>query len=252
MFSFNKDAHKPTTSSLSRLHRAQKRSKQQASNISDDSQKSKQPRKETTPQPQSDVDCPITSDIATEENNEVNVPTSFQLPEMCSSLESAGDIHQQHSSSEPDDSNQQPHSSNCNESNGLVQDSNELMQESIEQPQSECHRLALLNAELSSKSAALELECAKLRTSNIMLQSTLHSAMDKLSQVQFGANMILNNDEKTCLYTGLPTYQLFEVLFGLMQPFAAGVFVNEAKSKDQFFATLVKLRQNVLMTDLAY
>ena len=168
-------------------------------------------------------------------------------------LESIGDIHQQHSSSEPDNSsNQQPDSSSRNESNRLVQDSNELRQESIEQFQSECHRLALLNAAISSKSAALELECAKLRTNNIMLQSTLHSTMDKLSQVQFGANMILNDDEKTCLYTGLPTYQLFETLFDLLQPFAAGVFVNEAKTKDQFFATLVKLRQNVLMTDLAY
>ena len=243
MFSFNKDAHtEPATSSLSRLHRAQKRRKQPANNNSDDSQKSKQPRKETTPQPQSDLDCPITPDYVTEENNQVNVSSPSQLPEICVSLKSVGDVHQQDSSIKPDNSsNQQPSSSSYNESNELVQDSNELMQESIEQPQSECHRLALLNAELSSKSAALELECTKLRTSNIVLQSRLQSTMDKLSQVQFGANMILNNDEKTCLYTGLPTYQLFETLFGLLQPFAAGVFVNEAKTKDQFFATLVKL-----------
>lgn len=189
MFSFNKDAHNPTTSNLSRLHRAQTRSKRPASSIS---KKSKQPRKDITPQTQSDFDCPITSNFATEENNQVNEPAS--------SLESIGDSHQQHSSSEPDNSGYpQPDSSSCNESNRLVQDCNELMRETIEQSQSECYRLAMLNAELSSKSAALELECAKLRTSNIMLQSTLHSTMDKLSQVQFGANMILNDEKPACI-----------------------------------------------------
>ena len=96
---------------------------------------------------------------------------------MCSSLESVGDNHHEHSNSEPHgSSNQQPDSYNSSESN-------ELTQECIEQLQSECHRLALLNAELSSESAALEMECAKLRTSNIMLKSNLCSAMDKLNQV---------------------------------------------------------------------
>ena len=94
---------------------------------------------------------------------------------------------------------------------------------------------------------------AKLQASKAALQSNLNTAVARLTQVQFGANMILNDDEKTCFYTGLPTYQLFETLFSLLQSSAgSGLLINEAKNKDQFFATLVKLRQNVLMTDLAY
>ena len=127
------------------------------------------------------------------------------------------------------------------------------MQQILQQPQSECHRLALLNAELESKSKGLEVECAKLKSNNIVLQSNLNSAVIRVSEIQFGANMILSDDEKTCFYTGLPTYQVFETLFSLLQPsIATRIFVNEGKNKDQFFATLVKLRQNVLVTDLAY
>ena len=68
------------------------------------------------------MDCPITPEISTGENNQVNMPTSSQLPKTCISPESVGDIHQQHSSSEPDDSsNQQPDSSSCYEYNRLTQ-----------------------------------------------------------------------------------------------------------------------------------
>ena len=86
----------------------------------------------------------------------------------------------------------------------------ESMQQSLQQSQSECHRLALLNAKLESKSRVLEVECAKLKTSNIVLQSSSNSVMVRVSQIQFGANMILNDDGKTCFYTGLPTYQLLK------------------------------------------
>ena len=242
MFSF-KDAHKSTSSSIARLNRAQQRCKRQASN--DNNQKVKQPRRETTAQPDSDTAGHSTGDstiaLTTTEENLECTPT-FQSSETCGAVE---DTMANDGSEAENSSSQQPYGSAlcCCES----------MQQSLQQSQSECHRLALLNAELESKSRVLEVECAKLKTSNIVLQSSLNSAMVRVSQIQFGANMILNDDGKTCFYTGLPTYQLFETLFSLLQPsFATGVFVNEGKNKDQFFATLVKLRQNVLMTDLAY
>ena len=77
------------------------------------------------------------------------------------------------------------------------------MQQILQQSQSECHRLGLLNAELESKSKALKVECAKLKSNNIVLQSNnivlqsnLNSAVIRVSEIQFGANMILSDDEK--------------------------------------------------------
>ena len=241
VFSFHKSTHKSTSSGLARLDRAQQRCKHQAS--SDNNQKAKQPRRETTAQPDIDTACNITgnsaiaSTTAEGNNNLVCVPT-FQSSETCTNDEDANN------GTEAEDSSQQPYSALC---------CCESMQQILQQSQSECHRLALLNAELESKSKALEVECAKLKSNNIVLQSNLNSAVVRVSQIQFGANMILSDDEKTCFYTGLPTYQVFETLFSLLQSsIATGIFVNEGKNKDQFFATLVKLRQNVLLTDLAY
>ena len=241
MFVF-KDVHKSTSSSIARLHRAQQRGKHQASN--DNSQKVKQARTETTAQPDSDTACHSTDDstvaLTTAEEIDLECAPTFQSSETFENVEDAND-----GSEAENNGSQQPYG------NALCYC--ESMQQSLEQSQSDCHTLALLNAELESKSRALEVECAKLKTSNIVLQSSLDSATVKVSQIQFGANIILNDDGKTCFYTELPTYQLFETLFSLLQPFfAAGIFVNERKNKDQFFATLVKLRQNVLMTDLAY
>ena len=69
VFSF-KDAHKSTSSSIARLNRAQQLCKRQASN--DNNQKVKQPRRETTAQPDSDTACHSTGDstiaLTTEEN----------------------------------------------------------------------------------------------------------------------------------------------------------------------------------------
>lgn len=46
-----------------------------------------------------------------------------------------------------------------------------------------------------------------------------HSVLQlKLENSTFGANFILNNDEKTNFYTGIPYYQLFLTLFLPLQP----------------------------------
>ena len=61
-----------------------------------------------------------------------------------------------------------------------------------------------------------------------------------------------------CQYTGLPVYSVFTTLFDLLKPFVLDCSLKpeaaakaESTAKDQFYATLIKLRHNVPMADLA-
>ena len=82
VFSF-KEAHKSTSSSIARLNRTQQRCKRQASN--DNNQKVKQPRRETTAQPDSDTACHSTGDntiaLTTAEEYDTECAPTFQSSE---------------------------------------------------------------------------------------------------------------------------------------------------------------------------
>ena len=83
-----------------------------------------------------------------------------------------------------------------------------------------------------------------LRKSHSVLQS-------KLEKSTFGANFVLNNDEKTNFYTGILYYQLFLTLFLQLQPLF-NTTITKLSLFDEFFLTLVKLRLGVPHKDLAY
>ena len=83
-----------------------------------------------------------------------------------------------------------------------------------------------------------------LRKSHSVLQS-------KLEKSTFGANFVLNNDEKANFYTGIPYYQLFLTLFLQLQPLF-NTTITKLSLFDEFFLTLVKLRLGVTHKDLAY
>ncbi|XP_072021072.1 uncharacterized protein [Amphiura filiformis] len=63
----------------------------------------------------------------------------------------------------------------------------------------------------SSKSREQELEEANESLNNEVrsLRCELKSAQDKLQKVTFNSNAIMNNNQQTKFYTGLPTFQLF-------------------------------------------
>ena len=84
-------------------------------------------------------------------------------------------------------------------------------------------------------------------------------ALEKIRKEAFGYANIEVNDEKTCHYTGLPAYSVFTTLFDMLKPFALSLSSKsqaasseETTAKNQFYATLVKLRHNVPMNDLVY
>ena len=56
---------------------------------------------------------------------------------------------------------------------------------------------------------ALEKICHELKTANTILRHQLLCVNTELNEARFGANVIANNDDKTCFYTGLPRFALF-------------------------------------------
>ena len=92
---------------------------------------------------------------------------------------------------------------------------------------------------------------------NKELKTSIGQALKEIRKEAFGYANIEENDEKTCHYTGLPTYSVFATLFDLLKPFVVSLSSKsgakeENTAKTQFYATLVKLRHNVPMNDLAY
>ena len=123
--------------------------------------------------------------------------------------------------------------------------------------QTECYYLRAANTELFHKSVALQYECNKLDAKNKELKTSMGQALKEIRKEAFGYANIEENDEKTCHYTGLPTYSVFATLFDLLKPFVVSSSSKsgakeENTAKNQFYATLVKLRHNVPMNDLAY
>lgn len=90
----------------------------------------------------------------------------------------------------------------------------------------------------------------QLALANSHLQASLSHSITNVQVFKFGANLILENDRKTCFYTGLPTYKVFRTLFDLLHPYHS--FLQCSVSNiDHFFATLVYLRLHTPMEDLA-
>ena len=125
--------------------------------------------------------------------------------------------------------------------------------------QMECHQLMTANTELLQKSAALQCECNELSTENKELKESVGDTLEELRKETFGFTNIEESDEKTCHYTGLPTYSVFTTLFDLLKLSVISSSLNsrsyakeEKTAKNQFYATLMKLRHNITMNDLAY
>ena len=123
--------------------------------------------------------------------------------------------------------------------------------------QTECYHLMAANTELFHKSVVLQYECNKLDAKKKELKTSMGQALKEIRKEAFGYANIEENDEQTCHYTGLPTYSVFTTLFDLLKPFVVNsssksAAKEENTAKNQFYATLIKLRHNVPMNDLAY
>ena len=66
---------------------------------------------------------------------------------------------------------------------------------------------------------ALEKICHELKTANTILRHQLLCVNTELNEARFGANVIANNDDKTCFYTGLPRFALFLTLYDIVKPY---------------------------------
>ena len=100
-------------------------------------------------------------------------------------------------------------------------------------------------AQLEAEKSLVAIANSQLVIQNHHLSVSLNQSLTTQQASEFGANLILNNDEKTCFYTGLATYDLFLSLYNLLKPFHSGVL-----NINHFFATLLYLRLRTPMIDL--
>ena len=71
--------------------------------------------------------------------------------------------------------------------------------------------------------------------------------------IRFGAHSLKNDDKKTCFYTGLPSYVVFEGLFELLQPLLSkDLSKTSCPMFDELLLVLMKLRLGVPNDDLGY
>ena len=102
------------------------------------------------------------------------------------------------------------------------------------------------NTQLSISITQASITHSSLIVQNQHLLVSLSKSISALQGLTFGANTILNDDNKTCFYTGLPTYDLFLTLYNLLKPYHNGI-----PDIDYFFASLVYLCLHTPMDDLA-
>ncbi|XP_003391888.1 PREDICTED: uncharacterized protein LOC100632435 [Amphimedon queenslandica] len=72
--------------------------------------------------------------------------------------------------------------------------------------------------------------------------------------MNFGIDIIKNDDKATCFYTGLTQYSLFIELFELLKPLVPEKrdYLSHLSLIDEFFGVLMKLRLGVPHQDIAY
>ena len=67
------------------------------------------------------------------------------------------------------------------------------------------------------------MELAATQAANATLSQENAHLENQLRCAKFGAENIRDDDDKTCFYTGLPTFTLFITLFDLLKGYAPGV-----------------------------
>ena len=128
------------------------------------------------------------------------------------------------------------------------------LQEQICKLEEEKKELEDEKKELMEQQGGLVVVATQLASANVELveqnKQLVHTIQEHTCgtvKVTFGANSIVDDDDKTCFYTGLPTYAIFITLFNLLKQFHPG-----SANINYFFATLLYLRLNPPMDDIGY
>ena len=153
-----------------------------------------------------------------------------------------------------------------NENENIVIESEDDLMVQLYQSEYEVCELQFENEVLQSHNLELEKEAEtwkenyyecfqSLEVYKTAYTNSLHSMfqLDVLRKTQqFGACFILNDDEKTQFYTGLPSYTVFQTLFTVLKPCAKKEITPKCSMIDEFFLTLTKLRLGLLHKDISY
>ena len=146
-----------------------------------------------------------------------------------------------------------------NQDGGIDEDSQKLLTQTkleLFEVQIENEILIQKNIHLRSENQQLRGQVQELKN---MAASVYTCSLANQFQMTYGssgtfsASLLKGDDQMTCFYTGLPSHQLFNELFLLLQPL---ILKGEGKShcslQDEFLIVLMKLRLGVPNDDLAY
>ena len=150
----------------------------------------------------------------------------------------------------------------CDEFDKQVQDAvvGELMHH-LEMKEIEVGELQIENEKLFQANRELYEENCQLKKQiigvNVAFSFTTSSLCNEMrmekSKIRFGAHSLKNDNKKTCFYTGLPSYEVFEGLFELLQPLLSkDLSKSSCPLFDELLLVLMKLRLGVPNDDLGY
>ena len=136
---------------------------------------------------------------------------------------------------------------------GELMDQLQMKEIEIGEIQMENEELLQVNMKLSEENLQLKSQILRFDVccTNYMYLNK-HMQMEKAKN-RFGAHSLKNDDRKTCFYTGLPSYKLFEGLFQLLQPLLSkDLSRSRCTLFDELLLVLMKLRLGVPNDDLGY
>ena len=75
-----------------------------------------------------------------------------------------------------------------------------------------------------------------------------------LRTCKYGCDLIKDNDTATKFYTGLPSWDMYMLIFNFVAPYIPRIRKSRSKLtlQDEFLMVLMRLRLNLLITDISY
>lgn len=109
------------------------------------------------------------------------------------------------------------------------------------------------NQDLKEENLELKNQLFGLQTASVYAMNSFVTSANMEAANRFGARSLQNDDRKVLFYTGLPSYEVFDGLYHLLEPLVSKkLSTSRCSLADELLIVLMKLRLCVPNEDLGY